>query len=104
MTRATTTALRHRYGRIRAQQDYTVPDSFRLSWSQNDGPGPEVLGDLTGKTLAGLGAGAARHAAHLAVHHAVHHARPGSTPWTPPRTPRRSRARAAGARRRSGPF
>ncbi|MET9932095.1 MULTISPECIES: class I SAM-dependent methyltransferase [unclassified Streptomyces] len=66
----TTTDLWHHYGRVRAEQDHAVPDSFRWAWSQQDGPGPEVLGDLTGKTLADLGAGAARHAAHLAVHHA----------------------------------
>ncbi|MFH8628000.1 class I SAM-dependent methyltransferase [Streptomyces vietnamensis] len=66
----TTTDLWHHYGRVRAEQDHTVPDSFHWSWSQNDGPGPEVLGDINGKALADLGAGAARHAAHLAVHHA----------------------------------
>lgn len=65
-----TTDLWHHYGRVRAEQDRAVPDTFRWSWNQDDGPGPEVLGDLTGKTLADLGAGAARHAAHLAVHHA----------------------------------
>ncbi|MFD3356357.1 class I SAM-dependent methyltransferase [Streptomyces fradiae] len=72
MTRVTTTTtdLWHHYGRARAAQDHAVPDSFRWAWSQQDGPGPEVLGDLTGKTVADLGAGAARHAAHLAVHHA----------------------------------
>lgn len=66
----TTTDLWHHYGRVRAERDHAVPDTFHWSWGQNDGPGPEVLGDLTGKTLADLGAGAARHAAHLAVHHA----------------------------------
>ncbi|MFC9734362.1 class I SAM-dependent methyltransferase [Streptomyces roseolus] len=69
MARVTTPDLWHHYGRARAQHDHTVPDSFHWSWSQQDGPGPEILGDLTGKTLADLGAGAARHAAHLAVHH-----------------------------------
>ncbi|MFB8087019.1 class I SAM-dependent methyltransferase [Streptomyces sp. NPDC055992] len=69
MTRVTTTDLWHHYGRVRADQDRAVPDSFRWSWSQQDGPGPEVLGDITGRRLADLGSGAARHAAHLAVHH-----------------------------------
>ncbi|MGV9688732.1 class I SAM-dependent methyltransferase [Streptomyces sp. NPDC003444] len=70
MRRVTTTDLWHHYGRDRAERDHAVPDSFRWSWSQEDGPGPEVLGELRGATLADLGAGAARHAAHLAVHHA----------------------------------
>ncbi|MGV0099623.1 class I SAM-dependent methyltransferase [Streptomyces californicus] len=70
MTRVTTADLWHHYGRTRAERDHAVPDSFRWAWSQQDGPGPEVLGDLTGKTLADLGAGTARHAAYLAVHHA----------------------------------
>ncbi|MFE0644289.1 methyltransferase domain-containing protein [Streptomyces sp. NPDC058877] len=71
MTRVTTTTtdLWHHYGRTRAAQDHAVPDSFHWVWSQQDGPGPEVLGNLTGKALADLGAGTARHAAHLAVHH-----------------------------------
>lgn len=65
----TTTDPWHHYGRVRAELDHAVPDTFHWSWSQDGGPGPEVLGDLTGKTLADLGAGAARHAAHLAAHH-----------------------------------
>ncbi|NEC05512.1 class I SAM-dependent methyltransferase [Streptomyces sp. SID7909] len=69
MARVTTTDLWHHYGRVRAEQDRAVSASFRWSWSQQDGPGPEVLGDITGRTLADLGSGAARHAAHLAVHH-----------------------------------
>ncbi|MGW2301388.1 class I SAM-dependent methyltransferase [Streptomyces sp. NPDC001809] len=71
MTRVTTTDLWHHYGRARAAQDHAVPDSFHWAWDQQAGPGPEVLGDLTGRTVADLGAGAARHAAHLAVHHAL---------------------------------
>ncbi|GHB10102.1 class I SAM-dependent methyltransferase [Streptomyces termitum] len=65
----TTTDLWHHYGRARAEQDHAVPDSFRWAWDQQSGPGPEALGDLTGKTVADLGAGVARHAAHLTVHH-----------------------------------
>ncbi|WP_432125314.1 methyltransferase domain-containing protein [Streptomyces sp. bgisy082] len=70
MSRVTTTDLWHHYGRVRAERDRAVPGSFRWSWSQADGPGAEVLGDLTGAVVADLGAGAARHAAHLAVRHA----------------------------------
>ncbi|WP_306332263.1 class I SAM-dependent methyltransferase [Streptomyces sp. KL118A] len=61
--------LWHHYGRTRAEHDSAVPDTFRWTWSQRDGPGPEILGDLTGKCVADLGAGAARHAAHLVAHH-----------------------------------
>lgn len=39
------------------------------TWGQDAGPGTEALGDLTGRRVGDLGAGAARHAAHLAVHH-----------------------------------
>lgn len=66
----TTTDLWHHYGRTRAETDRTVPDTFHWAWSQDSGPGPEILGDLTGKVVGDLGAGAARQAAHIAVHHA----------------------------------
>ncbi|OKJ34103.1 methyltransferase domain-containing protein [Streptomyces sp. CB01580] len=66
----TTTDLWHHYGRIRTEHDRAVPHTFSWLWNQNGGPGPEVLGDLTGKVVGDLGAGAARHAAHLATHHA----------------------------------
>ncbi|MFD4633789.1 methyltransferase domain-containing protein [Streptomyces sp. NPDC058284] len=65
----TTADLWHHYGRTRAERDRAVPDAFHWIWSQDDGPGCEVLGDLTGHVVGDLGAGAARHAAHLAVHH-----------------------------------
>ncbi|NEE23021.1 class I SAM-dependent methyltransferase [Streptomyces sp. SID7499] len=64
-----TADLWHHYGRARATSDRAVPGTFYWSWSQEAGPGPEVLGDLTGRCVGDLGAGAARHAAHLAVHH-----------------------------------
>ncbi|KND38779.1 methyltransferase domain-containing protein [Streptomyces stelliscabiei] len=64
-----TTDLWHHYGRARAIRDRAVPSTFYWSWSQDAGPGPEILGDLTGRCVGDLGAGAARHAAHLAVHH-----------------------------------
>lgn len=64
-----TADLWHHYGRSRHATDRAVPDDFRWSWDQESGPGPEVLGELTGLCVADLGAGAARHGAHLAVHH-----------------------------------
>ncbi|MEU2086631.1 class I SAM-dependent methyltransferase [Streptomyces albus] len=65
----TTADLWHHYGRTRAERDRAVPDTFRWSWGQDAGPGPELLGDLTERVVGDLGAGAARHAAHLAAHH-----------------------------------
>ncbi|MGP3990774.1 class I SAM-dependent methyltransferase [Streptomyces sp. 3N207] len=70
MGRVTATAdLWHHYGRTRHATDRAVPDTFSWTWRQDSGPGTEVLGDLDGRVLGDLGAGAARHAAHLAVHH-----------------------------------
>jgi SAM-dependent methyltransferase len=71
MVRVTTTSsdLWHHYGRGRAERDRGVPDAFYWIWSQDGGPGPAVLGDLSGLVVGDLGAGGARHAAHLAVHH-----------------------------------
>ncbi|WP_326763735.1 class I SAM-dependent methyltransferase [Streptomyces sp. NBC_01591] len=65
----TTGDLWYHYGRGRAAADRTVPEAFHWTWNQDGGPGPEVLGDLTGRCVGDLGAGTARHAAHLAVHH-----------------------------------
>ncbi|MFB7091118.1 class I SAM-dependent methyltransferase [Streptomyces sp. NPDC056296] len=64
-----TADLWHHYGRTRHATDRTVPAHFFWSWGQDSGPGVEVLGDITGRSVGDLGAGAARHAAHLAVHH-----------------------------------
>jgi SAM-dependent methyltransferase len=64
-----TADLWHHYGRARATSDRTVPGTFHWNWGQDAGPGPEALGDLTGRCVGDLGAGTARHAAHLAVHH-----------------------------------
>ncbi|MFZ4238921.1 class I SAM-dependent methyltransferase [Streptomyces murinus] len=64
-----TADLWHHYGRARATGDRTVPGTFHWNWEQNAGPGPEVLGALSGRCVGDLGAGAARHAAHLAAHH-----------------------------------
>ncbi|MFE7270025.1 methyltransferase domain-containing protein [Streptomyces sp. NPDC057623] len=61
--------LWHHYGRARAEHDRAIPGAFHWIWSQDSGPGPEALGDLTGKVVCDLGAGAARHAAHLAAHY-----------------------------------
>ncbi|MFH8991472.1 class I SAM-dependent methyltransferase [Streptomyces sp. NPDC017940] len=65
----TTADLWHHYCRTRSERDRAVPDSFHWIWSQDGGPGCEVLGDLSGRVVGDLGAGAARHVAHLAVHH-----------------------------------
>ncbi|MET7639807.1 class I SAM-dependent methyltransferase [Streptomyces sp. NPDC005438] len=65
----TTTDLWHHYGRTRAGRDRSVPAAFHWTWSQDGGPGPEVLGDLRGRVVGDLGAGAARHAAYLATRH-----------------------------------
>ncbi|MEU6487284.1 class I SAM-dependent methyltransferase [Streptomyces sp. NPDC046887] len=64
----TSTDLWHHYGRTRAERDRAVPDAFHWIWSQDGGPGAELLGDLSGRVVGDLGAGAGRHAAHLAVH------------------------------------
>ncbi|MEU9555758.1 class I SAM-dependent methyltransferase [Streptomyces fumanus] len=64
----TTSDLWHHFGRARAEHDRAVPHAFHWVWSQDGGPGSEVLGDLTGKVVGDLGAGAARHAAHLVAH------------------------------------
>ncbi|KQX77065.1 class I SAM-dependent methyltransferase [Streptomyces sp. NPDC002962] len=70
MGRVTRTAdLWHHYGRPRHTTDRAVPSGFHWSWGQASGPGAEILGDLTGRCVGDLGAGAARQAAHLAVHH-----------------------------------
>ncbi|MFF9526750.1 class I SAM-dependent methyltransferase [Streptomyces achromogenes] len=65
---STTTDLWYHYGRSRAGHDRAVPETFSWAWSQDGGPGPELLGDLAGSTVGDLGAGAARHAACLATH------------------------------------
>ncbi|CAL9429777.1 hypothetical protein SUDANB171_02020 [Streptomyces sp. enrichment culture] len=64
----TTADLWYHYGRTRAATDRGVPETFRWSWGQDSGPGPEILGALTGRIVGDLGAGSARHAAHLAAH------------------------------------
>lgn len=66
-------ALWHHYGRTRAATDQSVPADFHWTWSQDSGPGSETLGDVTGRCIGDLGAGAARHAAHLATHHPTAH-------------------------------
>ncbi|MGI5405101.1 methyltransferase domain-containing protein [Streptomyces sp. CA-135486] len=68
-TTTTTTDLWHHYGRTRAATDRAVPETFSWTWGQDGGPGPEVLGDLTGLCVGDLGAGTARHAAYLATRH-----------------------------------
>ncbi|WP_338146536.1 class I SAM-dependent methyltransferase [Streptomyces boncukensis] len=65
----TTEDLWYHYGRTRAARDRSVPACFHWTWSQDGGPGPEILGNLTGRVVGDLGSGTARHAAHLATHH-----------------------------------
>ncbi|WP_436998324.1 hypothetical protein [Streptomyces sp. enrichment culture] len=71
-----------------------MPDRFSWSWSQDSGPGAAVLGDITSRRVADLGAGAARHAAHLAVHHRPAH--PAVQHATPATARSSTRARAPG--------
>jgi SAM-dependent methyltransferase len=63
--------LWHHYGRARAERDREVPGAFRWAWDQVSGPGAEVLGELAGRVVGDLGAGAGRQAAYLAVRHGV---------------------------------
>lgn len=61
--------LWHHYGRTRADRDRAIPEIFHWNWTQDRGPGTEVLGDLAGRVVGDLGAGAARHAAYLVTNH-----------------------------------
>jgi len=61
--------LWHHYGRARATAEQRVAETFSWIWSQDGGPGADVLGDLTGLDVGDLGAGAGRHAAHLVTRH-----------------------------------
>ncbi|MBL1081761.1 class I SAM-dependent methyltransferase [Streptomyces actinomycinicus] len=66
------TAIRdlwYHYGRSRAATDRAVPEAFYWIWTQDSGPGAELLGELSGRCVGDLGAGAARHAAYLATRH-----------------------------------
>ncbi|AUH45159.1 class I SAM-dependent methyltransferase [Streptomyces sp. CMB-StM0423] len=65
----TTPDLWHHYGRVRAERDRAVPDTFRWTWSGDGGPGAEILGEVTGLRAGDLGAGPARQAAYLASRH-----------------------------------
>ncbi|WP_407564609.1 class I SAM-dependent methyltransferase [Streptomyces sp. 184] len=65
----TTSDLWHHYGRIRAERDRSVPETFHWTWGQDGGPGPGILGDVTGMCVGDLGAGSGRQAACLAVRH-----------------------------------
>lgn len=64
-----TADLWYHYSRARAAGDRAVPDGFNWAWGQDAGPGAEVLGDVAGRCVGDLGAGAARHAAYLTVQH-----------------------------------
>ncbi|MFI5757383.1 class I SAM-dependent methyltransferase [Streptomyces sp. NPDC051569] len=58
--------LWHGYGRTRAGTDRAVPDRLFWTWYQDSGPGAELLGELTGRVVADLGAGPGGQAAHIA--------------------------------------
>lgn len=70
MTSSTSPAtdLWHRYGQRLVSDDAKRGMNGRLYWDwyQRAGPGAEVLGELTGRTVADLGAGNGRQAAHIA--------------------------------------
>lgn len=63
--------LWYHYGRRRAVTDRAVPETFRWAWSQRGGPGAEVLGELEGRRVGDLGAGAGRDAAYLVSRYPV---------------------------------
>jgi SAM-dependent methyltransferase len=58
----------HRYGRSLLSDDARCGINGRLYWDwyQRTGPGAEVLGPLSGRTVADLGSGNGRQAAHIA--------------------------------------
>jgi SAM-dependent methyltransferase len=78
MARVTSSTAPHaadpwdRYSRLRAESDRTLGVQGRLYWDwyQRTGPGAEILGDMTGRTIVDLGAGTGRQAACIARMHA----------------------------------
>lgn len=66
----TNTRAWHMYGRQLAHA-YTPPVPDQLTWTpwEGVGPGAEVLGDVTGRSVLDIGSGAGHHAVHLAQAH-----------------------------------
>ncbi|MEV0577195.1 bifunctional class I SAM-dependent methyltransferase/NUDIX hydrolase [Streptomyces sp. NPDC050392] len=62
------------YGQRQIARAYTPPIPDRLNWTpwEGTGPGAEVLGDITGRSLLDIGSGAGHHAVHLAQVHGAH--------------------------------
>lgn len=60
------------YGRHHIDRATEIPDAARISWGfWPNGPGAEVLGDLSGKRVLDLGSGIGKYAAHLVREHAA---------------------------------
>ncbi|MEU2427268.1 NUDIX domain-containing protein [Streptomyces sp. NPDC007851] len=60
------------YGRHHIDRATHVPDAARISWGfWPEGPGAEVLGDLSRKRVLDLGSGIGKYAAHLVRDHAA---------------------------------
>jgi SAM-dependent methyltransferase len=59
------------YGNTRSRDENRrgVSGALRWDWYQRIGPGPELLGDVSGRVVADLGAGSGRQAAHIAQLH-----------------------------------
>lgn len=64
------------YGRHHIDRGTDIPDADRINWGfWPGGPGAEVMGDLSGKRVLGIGSGVGKYAAHLVREHgAVVHA------------------------------
>lgn len=60
------------YGRHHIDRGTEIPDVSRICWGfWPNGPGAEVLGDLSGKRVLDLGSGIGKYAAHLVREHAA---------------------------------
>ncbi|MEU9384555.1 bifunctional class I SAM-dependent methyltransferase/NUDIX hydrolase [Streptomyces sp. NPDC048279] len=62
------------YGQRQLARAYTPPVPDRMSWTpwQGDGPGAEILGDITGRRVLDIGSGAGHIAVHLVRAHGAH--------------------------------